>query len=102
MAFFTNLREFLGFPKQETCLCMIVSEQEGAEIWINGERTEHLTPKAIAIPRNSEVNIMLRLYAHEDHYATIKSGHHLSFYHCELDRTPLRLVQGGSLHALKF
>lgn len=102
MAFFRNLREFLGLKKTDTCLCMIVSEQEGAEIWINGQPTPHQTPKAIAIPQNSEVEITLKLFAHKDHTALIRSGHHLSFYHCELERTPLRLLQGGqesSLHA---
>lgn len=75
------------------CLCMVVSEQEGAEIWLNDRNTGLLTPKVVAVPRNTEVKFTLKLVAHKDHTALVKSGHHLSYYHCNLERIPLRLVR---------
>ena len=93
MAWFKNLRELLGMNSTELCLCMVVSEQEGAEIWLNDKKLNYVTPKAIAVPRNADVKITLKLTAHKDHTAIVKSGHHLSYYHCELERIPLRLVR---------
>jgi hypothetical protein len=88
---FRTLKELLGF-KKEYSLCMVVSEQEGAEIWVDGRRTAFQTPRLVAIPQNREVAIELRHPGHENHRAYVKSGHKLSFYHCDLKRIPLRLV----------
>lgn len=75
---------------------MVISEQEGAEIWVDDKFTGLHTPKAIAVPQNSEIKLTLKLIAHKDHTAHVKSGHHLSYYHCELERIPLRLISNES------
>lgn len=92
MTWFKNLRELLGLQSQEMCLCMIVSEQEGAEIWIDGKKTSFLTPKLVSIEMNRPVEITLKLLAHEPHSATVTSPHKLTYYYCNLQRIPLRLV----------
>lgn len=97
MYFFRNLRELL-FSKNDPCLCMIVSEQEGAEIWIDNKKTGFLTPKLIAIPKNSSVLVTLKLPAHLDHTATVKSSENLSYYYCQLERIPLRLIKNEIHH----
>lgn len=93
MAWFKTLREFIGLNSNSMCLCMIVSEQEGAEIWIDDKKTSLCTPKVVAVPRNTEVKITLKLTGHSDHTAYVKSGHHLSYYHCKLQRIPLKLIR---------
>lgn len=91
MVWFKTLRE-LVFVKNEPCLCMIVSEQEGAEIWINGKKTSHITPTLVTIQKNTAVKITLKLIGHKDHEASIQSTHNLSYYYCNLERIPLRLI----------
>ncbi|MGZ3771229.1 MAG: PEGA domain-containing protein [Bdellovibrio sp.] len=91
MFLFKTLRELL-FVKKDICLCMIVSEQEGAEIWIDGKPIGEVTPKLVSIPRNKPVKLTLKLTAHKDHVATVQSPHNLSYYYCQLQRVPLRLV----------
>lgn len=81
---------------------MIVTEQEGAEIWINGKDTGLLTPKAIEVPRNTEVDLTLKLTAHFNHAVTIRTGHHLSYYHTKLERVPLRLISNDTFDELSF
>lgn len=93
MAVFKTLRELLKLPKKDLCMCMVVSEQEGAEIWVNGERTALTTPRLVAIPKNEDVKIEVRLTGHEPHWALVKSTHNLSYYYCNLERIPLRLVR---------
>ncbi|QDK46122.1 hypothetical protein DOM22_13605 [Bdellovibrio sp. ZAP7] len=93
MAVFKTLRDLLKVPKKELCLCMIVSEQEGAEIWVNGEQTAFVTPRMVAIPQNEDVEIEVRLTGHETRRATVRSPQKLSYYYCNLDRVPLRLVR---------
>lgn len=93
MTWFKNLRELLGMQKTAMCLCMVVSEQEGAEIWINDRKTNFVTPKAVAIPKGPETKITLKLIGHHDHTAYVKSAHTLTYYHCTLDRIPLRLIR---------
>ncbi|KYG67799.1 hypothetical protein [Bdellovibrio bacteriovorus] len=93
MAWFKNLKELLGFDKAPHCLCMVVSEQEGAEIWVEGKKTNYRTPKAIAIPKKKDVNITIKMVGHHDHHATVRSEHTLSYYYCNLDRVPLRLIK---------
>ncbi len=95
MAWFKTLRELLNFGKS-SCLCMVITEQEGAEIWLNDKNTGLLSPKAITVPRNTEVKITLKLIGHYDHTAMVKSGHHLSYYHTKLHRVPLRLISNDS------
>ncbi|MBO9667819.1 MAG: hypothetical protein J7501_13530, partial [Bdellovibrio sp.] len=72
---------------------MVVSEQEGADIWINGKKSEHQTPRLITISRGQEVEIELRLRGHLSHKAHIRSPHNLTYYYCTLERVPLRLVR---------
>lgn len=99
MVWFKNLRELLGTRVQpqakDMCLCMVVSEQEGAEIWINGERTNYVTPKLVAIPKDETVNVEVRLVGHENHKAVVRSSHNLTYYYCNLERIPLKLIPGG-------
>ena len=102
MTWFQNLRELLTFSKQDTCLCMVVSEQEGADIFVNDQATGFQTPHAIPVPRNTEVKVTLKLLAHFDHTAYIKSGHHLSYYHCQLTRVPLRLISNEDYNSAYF
>ncbi|MBV2169438.1 MAG: PEGA domain-containing protein [Bdellovibrio sp.] len=92
MTWFKNLRELLGIQKNEMCLCMVVSEQEGAEIWIDGKKTNYLTPKLVALPKGTEVKITVKLIGHKDHTAFVRSSHNLTYYHCNLERIPLRLI----------
>jgi hypothetical protein len=92
MIWFNNLRELVGFKKEELCLCMVVSEQEGAEIWINDKNTHLTTPKMVSIPKNKEVKVTVKLTGHYENSALVKSSHNLSFYHCELKRIPLKVI----------
>ncbi|WP_413557743.1 hypothetical protein [Bdellovibrio sp. HCB209] len=93
MAMFKTLRELLKHPKKDLCMCMVVSEQEGAEIWMNGEQTAVVTPRLVAIPKNEDVKIQVRMIGHEPHEALVRSSHNLSYYYCNLERIPLRLVR---------
>lgn len=93
MMWFKSLRGLLGLEKDQNCLCMIVSEQEGAEIWIGDKKTAFTTPRLVAIPLNSEVKITLKLTGHQDHSAFVRSSHNLSYFHCKLERIPLRLIR---------
>jgi hypothetical protein len=93
MTWFNTLRELINGPKKETCMCMLVSEQEGAEIWLNGKKTDYLTPRLLTIPRGQEVEVELRLHGHRPHKAHIRSPHNLTYYYCTLERIPLRLVR---------
>lgn len=92
MRMFTTLRELLGLRKKNYSECMIVTEQEGAEIWLNGENTFRLTPSLIKIEANKPAEITLRLTGHETHFAEIFSDNPLSFYYTNLERIPLRLI----------
>ncbi len=94
MALFKNLKSFLGLSPllQDRGACMLVSEQEGAEIWIDGKNTKRLTPQMIAIPQMRDVKIELKLFGHETHQVTLRSSNKLSYYYCHLNRIPLRLV----------
>lgn len=93
MAWFKNLRELLGLHAHERCLCMVISEQEGAEIWLGDKKTNYVTPKMIAIPKNQEVKITVKMIGHRDHTAYVRSSHNLTYYHCQLERIPLRLIR---------
>lgn len=92
MTWFKNLRELLGIQKNPQCLCMVVSEQEGAEIWLDDRPTGFVTPHLISIPKNTEVKLTLKAIAHQDHTAYVRSSHELTYYHCNLKRIPLRLI----------
>lgn len=92
MTWFKNLRELLGMQKNPHCLCMVVSEQEGAEIWIDGQPTGLLTPHLISLPQNQDVQLTIKLIGHNDHTVFIRSTHDRTYYHCNLTRIPLRLI----------
>ncbi len=92
MTWFKTLREFLRIDKTPMCLCMVVSEQEGAEIWVEGQRTNYFTPKLVAIKKDHPVKITVKMIGHEPHTAVVKSSHNLTYYYCNLERIPLRLV----------
>ncbi|WP_413584701.1 hypothetical protein [Bdellovibrio sp. HCB274] len=93
MPMFKTLRDLLKVPKKEMGLCMVVSEQEGAEIWVDGKPTPFITPRMIAVPLNEDVNIEVRMTGHQVHSATVRSPQKLSYYYCNLERIPLRLVR---------
>ena len=98
---FKNLRQFLGLrPLPETILCMMLSEQEGAEIWVEGQKTEHVTPHLVKIPKDRDVKVEFKLIGHETHTAWVRSGSNLTYYYCQLTRIPLRLVVDEDTHAL--
>ncbi|MFM6928872.1 MAG: hypothetical protein ACKOX6_10445 [Bdellovibrio sp.] len=98
MTWFKNLRELIGAPKKENGLCMVVSEQEGSEIWVNGQRTNFVTPRLVAIVKDEETEIEVRMIGHEPHKAWVRSSHNLSYYYCNLKRIPLRLVHDEISH----
>jgi hypothetical protein len=102
MPLFKNLRELIGHPKSQPGLCMIVSEQEGAEIWINAKKTNYVTPKLVAIPQNKEVKVTVELVGHEPHTAWVRSSHKLSYYYCSLKRIPLRLIHNENTDSLSL
>lgn len=93
MSWFKNLRELLGIQQNPQCLCMVLSEQEGAEIWLEDRPTGFLTPHLISLPKNTESKLTLKLIGHQDHTAYVRSAHDLTYYHCQLTRIPLRLVR---------
>lgn len=101
MLWFRTLRE-LVFHKNEPGLCMIVSEQEGAEIWIDDKKTTYTTPKLVAIPKNSDIKITIKLVGHKDHSSSVRSAHNLSYYYCNLERIPLRLIHNENHQLASF
>lgn len=92
MLWIKNLKKILTFQKNTKCICMIISEQEGAEIWINNKNTNCVTPKLMELPLNKETLLTLKLTGHHDHRAHVRSQHALTYYHCKLERVPLRLI----------
>lgn len=106
MTLFKNLKELLGIKDSpgeylaqkipaNLCLCMVVSEQEGAEIWVQGVRTNFVTPKLVAIPKNQNVNLEVRLPGYENCTASVQSSHNLTYYYCNLKRISFKLIPGG-------
>ncbi len=93
MKMISSLRNLLGLEKKEYSSCMIVTEQEGAEIWINDENTFKVTPSLIQIEQNKEVSLMLKFHGHETHCVNLFTDKPRSFYYTELNRIPLRLVK---------
>lgn len=92
MTWFKNLRELLLPKKNDMCLCMVVSEQEGAEIWVDGQKTPFLTPHIVSFPKNKDSKITVKMIGHFDHEAVLRSPYTLTYHYCKLDRVPLRLV----------
>lgn len=92
MAWFKNLRELLGLERPEMCLCMVISEQEGAEIWVEDQKTRYVTPKLVAIKKDHPVKITVKMVGHEAHTSVVRSSHNLTYFYCNLKRIPLRLV----------
>jgi hypothetical protein len=77
--------------KQDS-VCMVVSEQENAKIYINGKDSHKSTPSLVRIPLNQEVRIVLKKEGFQDHHALIRSKHELTFYHCKLSKFELKLI----------
>lgn len=102
MAWFKNLSELLGLQKKEMCLCMVVSEQEGAEIWVDGQKTNYTTPRLVAIAKDTPVKITVKMFAHEPHSAVVQSRHSLTYYYCDLKRIPLRLVSNENYRSVSL
>ncbi|MNT47079.1 hypothetical protein D3C72_1837650 [compost metagenome] len=81
---------------------MVVSEQEGAEIWINDQKTSYQTPKLVAIPLKKETKVTVKLTGHEAHTSWVRSSHKLSYYYCSLNRIPLRLIKNENTDSLSL
>lgn len=96
MAWFKNLREL--FKKQDSCLCMVVSEQENAEIWVDNKKTDKCTPSMLEIPKNQEVRLTIKLIGHKDHSVQVRSSQNLTYYYCQLERMPFRLIRNEIYH----
>ena len=93
MTWLKKVKSFLGFKEEEHCICMVISEQEGAEIWINQKKTAFVTPKLVALPLNKETLLTLKLTGHHDHQAYVRSKQALTYYNCKLERIPLRVIR---------
>lgn len=78
--------------KSVVSACMVVTEQEGALIFINGKSTGKRTPSLVSIPKGEEVEIQLKKEGYLDHFARIRSRHELTFYHCQLTKFKLQLA----------
>lgn len=102
MTWFKTLRNFLGLEKSEMCLCMVVSEQEGAEIWIKNKKTNSVTPKLVAIKKDHPVRITVKKIGHQPHSAIVRSSHNLTYYYCNLKRVPLKLISNESSRSASF
>ncbi|MCB0369246.1 MAG: PEGA domain-containing protein [Bdellovibrionales bacterium] len=89
---FDRIHGFRHFFQKEDSVCMIVSEQENALIYINGKDSYKKTPSLIKIPKGQEIKMTLKKDGFQDHIALIKSNHELSFYHCRLVKNTLKLV----------
>ena len=83
------IKEFLS-PKVSAC--MVVTEQEGAHIFVNGKDTGKLTPSLVSIPKGKEVQLQLKKEGYLDHSAWVRSKHELTFYHCQLQKIKLKLA----------
>jgi hypothetical protein len=97
MAWFRNLKELLGLQRYNNALCMVVSEQEGAEIWLEGKKLALVTPAMVAIPKNQDVIITVKQIGHEPHVERVRTAHSLSYFYCDLKRIPLRVIGENQL-----
>ena len=73
-------------------MTMVVSEPGGAEIWIEHEKSELLTPALVQLPLGVESHLMLKMRGFETHEVWIRSHHELSFYFRNLERIKLQIV----------
>lgn len=92
MAWFKTLREFLGIEPYNKGLCMVVAEQEGSEIWLEGKKLALVTPAMVAIPKNTDVQITVKQIGHEPHTEKMRTSHSLSYFYCDLKRIPLKVI----------
>lgn len=92
MVWFRDLRELLGLPPGGKGLCMIVSEQEGAEIWIEGRKTSYRTPHLVSLPKGRPVEVTIKQIGHYPWTASLQSSENLSYHYCDLQRIPLRVI----------
>ena len=77
---------------QKPGVCMIVSDPEGAEIWLNSKKTKWVTPALIQIPLNQETMIELKKETFLTTKSWIRSSHELSFYYKNLEKFKLTLI----------
>ena len=76
----------------KVALCMVVSDQENAKIYINDKDTLKITPSLIKIPLNREVKINLVKHGYEDHEAFIRGKNELSFYYADLKKFEFKIL----------
>jgi len=84
------------FSRTSKGVCMVVSDPEGAEIWVNGKKTKWVTPALVELPLSEETHLILKKNLFKDHEAWIRSQHELSFYFRALEKFHLRVVRGPS------
>ncbi len=71
---------------------MVVSDPDGAEIWINKKKTKWVTPALVQLPLNAEAEVQLKKEHYLTHKAWIRSSHELSFYYRTLEKIKLSVV----------
>ncbi|MEK6773256.1 MAG: hypothetical protein AABY64_04900 [Bdellovibrionota bacterium] len=71
---------------------MLVSDPDGAEIWINQKKTKWVTPALVQLPLNAEAEVQLKKEHYLIHKAWIRSSHELSFYYRTLEKLKLSVV----------
>ncbi len=71
---------------------MLVSEQEGAEIWINNKNSGLKTPAFVKV-RQHEVNLIrLRKPGYQDHVVSLVSRQPTTYYYTSLKRPVFYVV----------
>ena len=71
---------------------MVVSEPEGAEIFVDGKNSNILTPGLVPLPLDFEMSLTLKKPGYEEIRVWVKSKHRLSFHYSQLSRTQLKLI----------
>lgn len=85
-----------SLPLKKKGVCMIVSEPDGAEIWINQKKTKWVTPALVQLPLNAESEVHLKKDHYKIHQAWIRSSHELSFYYRALEKIKLVVIHSSS------
>jgi PEGA domain len=91
-----NLWKYFLRPRHS--VCMVVTDQEDVEIYVNGKKAPRKTPCLVKIKKEGESTLVLKKKGYQDHRVQLKSQHELSFYYCQLKRFELRLLDPQKLH----
>lgn len=85
---------------QKISHCMVVSEPEGAEIFVEGQSVGTFTPGLVQMDLDREVRFTLKKNGYESKTVVVKSQSQLSFFYTELEKNKLRLVSDESVQGL--